>query len=393
MKRKWGSLERRGRRWFVRYREDGQRKRAFVGTVEDLGEKLGPKTAAGLIDGVRAVVARGGGGPSLHDFLSEYEAAYQTSVRPITYRLGWPNLLALAKRLGGRPMRGVDYQIAERFLGEIARDGIGRKGRPKPSTLRAYVGRLAAMWDAAGRYGYVDENPWRELMRRRRLPQLTRRHVPVLTADECRAIEAAILSVPQPAIEDAVLRQFVCLLFETGLRRAEALALRRTSIRGDLLDVRSRWVPGEGEGPPKTRSSVRTIKLTAVARAAIEAIPARRGVRTSDRLFAGFMRNHSEYERLRRKLRSACLRAGIPKESVVSFHGCRHVFAVRCVMAGVPLFQVSKILGHANVSQTQIYADHLPENFAVKGVEKLEAAEDQRHDDPSLRRARRRSSS
>jgi site-specific recombinase XerD len=44
-------------------------------------------------------------------------------------------------------------------------------------------------------------------------------------------------------------------------------------------------------------------------------------------------------------------------------HEMSHTFASNLVMAGVPIYTVSKILGHSDVKTTEIYAYLRPEHF------------------------------
>lgn len=48
------------------------------------------------------------------------------------------------------------------------------------------------------------------------------------------------------------------------------------------------------------------------------------------------------------------MQAGIKKD--VTFHTGRHTFAVLMITEGVDLYTVSKLLGHKEISTTQIYA-------------------------------------
>lgn len=69
-----------------------------------------------------------------------------------------------------------------------------------------------------------------------------------------------------------------------------------------------------------------------------------------DRVFAGF---HYSAQLLL-ELKRWCLAAGITKD--VTFHSGRHTFAVMMITQEVDIYTVSKLLGHKEISTTQIYA-------------------------------------
>lgn len=70
----------------------------------------------------------------------------------------------------------------------------------------------------------------------------------------------------------------------------------------------------------------------------------------NDRVFSGF---HYSAQLLL-ELKRWCLLAGITKE--VTFHSSRHTFAVMMITIGADIYTVSKLLGHKEISTTQIYA-------------------------------------
>lgn len=59
-------------------------------------------------------------------------------------------------------------------------------------------------------------------------------------------------------------------------------------------------------------------------------------------------------------LKRWCLAAGISKD--ISFHCARHTFAVIMLDLGADIYTVSKLLGHKDISTTQIYAKVLDKN-------------------------------
>jgi len=57
-------------------------------------------------------------------------------------------------------------------------------------------------------------------------------------------------------------------------------------------------------------------------------------------------------------------RANINRTSGATCHTFRHTFASHLVMASVPLFTVQRLLGHAQIDTTMIYA-HLAEDHSA----------------------------
>lgn len=62
----------------------------------------------------------------------------------------------------------------------------------------------------------------------------------------------------------------------------------------------------------------------------------------------------------KRQLRRLYDEAGIPRDRKGPFHRLRHTFASRLVQNNVPIYKVSKWLGHSSVTVTEIYAKFAP---------------------------------
>lgn len=67
----------------------------------------------------------------------------------------------------------------------------------------------------------------------------------------------------------------------------------------------------------------------------------------------------------------ACKRAGLlEKKPTLHFHSLRHGFASHCVKSGVPIHHVRTLMGHSNISTTNVYLELNPKE-ALKSVEDL----------------------
>ena len=64
--------------------------------------------------------------------------------------------------------------------------------------------------------------------------------------------------------------------------------------------------------------------------------------------------NINSYDMVNRRIKTVAKMCGIEKN--ISFHLSRHSFAVLALNYGMPIESVSKILGHTNITTTQIYA-------------------------------------
>jgi len=169
-----------------------------------------------------------------------------------------------------------------------------------------------------------------------------------LRPDETRAlIEAADPEDPLGCRDRAMLE----LLYGSGLRVSELVSL---PLAG--LDRRAGLVRVLGKGCKERLVPVGEPALEALERYLAEARPrlARAGRRQTDAVFlsrrGAAMTRQNFFERLRGLARAA----GIPRERV-SPHVLRHAFATDLLEGGADLRAVQAMLGHADLSTTEIY--------------------------------------
>jgi len=148
------------------------------------------------------------------------------------------------------------------------------------------------------------------------------------------------------------------LAVSTGMRKGELLGLRweDADLEGETLRVR-RTVRKGVAGPPKSATSVRSIRLTRLATEALRGrreggdrsgwvFPTRNGTPVSDHNLT----NRSWWPLLER--------AGLPR---IPFHNLRHTCATLLLQKNVNPKIASEMLGHASISITlDTYSHVLP---------------------------------
>jgi len=74
---------------------------------------------------------------------------------------------------------------------------------------------------------------------------------------------------------------------------------------------------------------------------------------------------------LEKAFRSSCKRAGLlEKKPSLHFHSLRHGFATNSVSKGIPIHHIRTLMGHANISTTNVYLEMNPKE-ALKSYEDL----------------------
>lgn len=158
-----------------------------------------------------------------------------------------------------------------------------------------------------------------------------------LTIDELRKLVDTVCEYPN--IKRAFL--FSCL---TGLRRSDVIRLtwRDVQQQGEFTRIIFKQ---------KKTSGQEYLDITPQA----AELMGERGL-PDEQIFTDIHSPSCTNEAIKRWV----LRAGIDKE--ITFHSARHTFAVMMLDLGTDIYTVSKLLGHRELSTTQIYAKVLDKN-------------------------------
>lgn len=141
----------------------------------------------------------------------------------------------------------------------------------------------------------------------------------------------------------------VKLLYYTGMRIGEVQLLNIEDINWDNFQVRVKGKGNKERIIPLNTNIVKTLKEWINVRSTIKC--------DSNALFISYAKNRRgkriSYGVIRQIVKEVLKNAGLGSYSP---HKIRHTFATRLLSKGVPLEQISKLLGHSRLDTTLIYA-------------------------------------
>ena len=252
------------------------------------------------------------------------------------------DLLQLGRFLAERSRSAIEATPADisDFLTRLA-TGDDEHRPASPATIHRKSACLRSFYRHLRREGLRDSDPTASLSaprRSRKLPQ-------VLTRGEVDRLLSQPRGGDPPALRDRALLE---LMSASGLRASEAIGLDVEDI-----DIEERVLRARGKGSKE--------RIVPVGQAALRAVRAylergRPGLvknRTENHLFVNFRGGQLTRQGLYKIVRRHALTAGLADR--MSPHTLRHTFATHLLAGGCDLRSVQEMLGHADVSTTQLY--------------------------------------
>lgn len=177
----------------------------------------------------------------------------------------------------------------------------------------------------------------------------------ILSEEEVSALLAA--AAERPGVEGLRLRAMVELCYATGMRASELVGLPLVAVQRDPRVI---IVRGKGDRE-------RMVPLNEPARAAVRVyLDVRDGFlrhgQENPYLFPGSKGRAMSRQRFFQLLKELAIAAGIEQRRV-SPHVLRHAFATHLLNNEADLRSVQKMLGHTDISTTQIYTHVLDERL------------------------------
>jgi site-specific recombinase XerD len=329
----------KGMVWYLDYAVDGRRVRKKLGASKRLAQLALSDIQVKL---ERKEVGFTRSDRRLSELIEEYLKHSKAHATPESHLLNINVLAKFKEFLGDARLKNITNFQIEKFKNHRREEGA------KPSTVNRELAVVKALFNRGVEWGLLPKSPAAAVKKFKE----PKRQARFFSKEEV----AKILKTA-----DGCLKSMLDILVNTGLRREELLHLTWEDIdlgrRLLIVQAKDGWRPKDYE--------VRHIPLNDAALAAFKAL--RRGAE-SQQSFIFTDGNGGSYsaDHLTHQFKALLKQLKISGH----LHALRHTFASHLVMKGADLYTVAKLLGHANIKTTEIYA-HLAPDFLKSAVGRL----------------------
>jgi integrase len=212
----------------------------------------------------------------------------------------------------------------------------------KPVSVNVDLRSLRSLFSILERWQYVTINPFSRM----KMVKLPEQEIVSLSKEEVvKLIDS---------ITDTCIRRIVIFAYFTGSRIGEILALR-----WDAVDLNKKIVTIRNSESFTTKSRrIRILPLNDDLCKELVQMQAEKG----DKIFVFVGKKHRPFNasHISHKFKEQCRL--LHYDERIHFHSLRHSFATHLIEAGTPLYDVSKLLGHAHITTTERYAHLYPQD-------------------------------
>jgi len=276
----------------------------------------------------------------LLDFLAYLE--FERGLSRNTLEAYRSDLLQFGRFLDAREVSALtaDQNDVADFLESLAR---GDDDRPpaSPATIHRKSACLRSFYRHLRRDGLRDSDPIATLS----APRRSRKLPHVLTRAEIERLLEQPRGTEPAALRDRALLE---LMYACGLRASEAIGLELTDV-----DLEEHVLRARGKGSKERVVPIGQAALRAVRIYLERGWPRLVGDKPETHLFVNFRGGALTRQGLYKIVRRHALPAGLADR--MSPHTLRHTFATHLLAGGCDLRSVQEMLGHADVSTTQLY--------------------------------------
>lgn len=231
----------------------------------------------------------------------------------------------VARSFGRKLMKDVTPEDLASFL-----DAVQKKYGIKDTTRNHYLALVKAIYNRLRKWRlYIGENPAFYV----EMKKVPRARVRFLYPAEEKLLTPVVA-------QDPIVWPYYVVALHTGMRIGE---LVRMKVQDVTLSIRDIFVPDSKSS--RSRHVPISEELAVFLEKQIT------GKKPEASVLANVIRDY-----VSRRFKWACSKSGLVD---FTFHDLRHTFAARLLTKGVPIYKVSKILGHSSVVVTEQHYGHL----------------------------------
>jgi len=277
-------------------------------------------------------------GGAIDDYLQHLRLERGLSANSITaYRR---DLTDFNASVGSRDYARVTLSHFNTYLSHLNKSG------QKPATIARKISSLRRFFKFLKQTGVISENPITSIS----APRITRYHPSYLSVDDIVQIIECIGSSKSDLKNNLIAardRAIIELLYGSGLRISELIALRHTDIEFEAGFIRVRGKGNKQRLSPLGEFAARAVREFSRIR------DQNKKLTDSPLIFPNSHGKTLSRVAVWKLIKKRTAASGISKP--VSPHTFRHSFATHMLEGGADLRVVQEMLGHADISTTQIY--------------------------------------
>ncbi len=273
----------------------------------------------------------------LEEFVAYLEDVKKTSRNTVlSYKRDLLKLESYLYEEGITELTGVTSTVLQSYVLQMEKGGFAA------ATVSRNIASVKAFFHFLARKGYIPEDVAEDL----KAPKIEKKMPEILTTDEVnRLLDQPKGSTPKDIRDRAMLE----LLYATGIRVSELISLKLSDVNFQVGYIICRDARKERVVPFGTPAK----------RALTDYVKNARGLmladQESDVLFTNCSGQPMSRQGFWKLVKYYARKAGITAD--ITPHTLRHSFAAHLVENGADLRSVQEMLGHSDISTTQIYAN------------------------------------
>jgi integrase len=321
------TLFKRGKKWYISYYLYGKQVKRAISTDRRIAERV-------LADTIKRLDLQKfrieNPNISWEEFVEKYLSYSKTNKRPKSVQRDVATIKIFTDLMKPIKVASLTPQMFEDYKAKRVESGV------KPSSVKRELNTLKNMVRKAYEWGYLPENFSSQIKKLKDSNQAKK--VRFFSKEE---IEKLL------KVSSETVKRIILIGLNTGFRIGEIVNLTWDDIdfnrKVAIVQAKQDWQPKDNDlrEVPLKDNFVKTLKEWKQNTKSQYVLGKKFTTEQASSLFR-------KYARL----------AGITDASA---HILRHTFASYLAMAGVDLYTIAKLLGHSNISTTQIYAHLLPD--------------------------------